>query len=240
MLKKNIRLSVVLVALVCALPIGLAGSQSAGVGAAIATLPTTFTRVGCILDKSISMRSAGIAPASPNDFAPVIRIIEKRGGEIGIGLVDEDINHGLLRLEVSPPPQRPDEAGNPLGRALKDLPAYRASLSQWQSETAQRVAAFRTTLAARLAEKSTARFSAINLQLRRVQVFLNEPVARGISVKPVLVVVSDGLDTTTIHRVTLTEGTRVLVVGSPARPEAFSYLKPLQFESLSAALRNIE
>jgi hypothetical protein len=237
---KRIWPAVVLVAIICATTNSPSASDRDTSPSPAAGVSRSVLRVACILDKSVSMRSAGIAPASPNDFAPLLGRVENQGGEIGVGLINEDINRALLRLEVPSPPAPPDETTNPLKRALKELPAYRAAFSQWQVEAKQRVAAFRAALAARLAENSTARFSAINLQLRRAQVFLNEPTGKGASVRPVVVILSDGLDTTTIPRVAFGESTRVLVIGSPARPGAFAYLNPFQFENLSAALRNID
>lgn len=66
-----------------------------------------LVRVAVLLDKTLSMKSGGTVAPSTEDFEPLLAHLGQAGGEVGVGLIDEDFNVPLLRVRASKRRLRP-------------------------------------------------------------------------------------------------------------------------------------
>jgi hypothetical protein len=218
-------------------------SHAQNVDVAVHAASVASLRFVGLIDKTISTKSR-IPQPSIDDFEPLFQRLRVTGGDVAIGLIDEDVAAPFLRLHIEAPPTKPEEPSgtNAIDRALKlnryrtrDLPTYLGALRRWQEATEELVRPFRTVLSARLAREVNARFSPINVALLRAQTFLQESPAETLRV----VIVSDGLDTTNQPRPHFDDSVGIFVVGALTSP-GFGDLPHRNFETLRAALEQLD
>lgn len=190
---------------------------------------------------------------SVGDLDPLFALLRDCGGEVGVGLVDEQSNRTLVRLYVPEPqlsqlPVPPSDQGNPFkrGKALQEYQAakqlYEQKQAQRRRDVDQRIAAFKTALAEKLKTKPDARRTDVWGAVNRAEYFLAEP-EHGWRQPPlkVMVLISDALDNVRAPSVQLplaSSATVLLINGSPSLG-ALEPLEPLRFESIDAAVRFI-
>lgn len=134
-------------------------------------------------DKSLSVRSARIAPLQEQDLLALINTLRQIGGELAFGLIGESSTRPLLRLRIPVPPMQPVSrlAQNPFERAEQDaafqeeMKSYEAKRQDWEAEVNRRVQAFMQAARPRLPEPAKGKATDIASALLRAELFLNEP-----------------------------------------------------------------
>jgi hypothetical protein len=113
---------------------------------------------------------------------------------------------------------------------------FDAQYKGWQTSVEGDVARFREQLTRLLSEPATAPRTDISDAIRRADVFLSEPQPPGRHpTHRYLICASDGRDNVRASPVAMSSQARLLIVNSSGSLGSLESLKPLRFESLSAA-----
>lgn len=208
--------------------------------------PKPPVRIGVMLDKTLSATWTRVPAVTVANFEPLIRLLGERGGEIAVGLIRDRSNRGLRRFPVSPRPAAPAEPNphqNPYllaearARYEADRRAYEAALAEWQSDLDQRLAAFSKDLRELLALPADACRTDLWDAIRRAELFLNEPQSAS---RPApqnwLLLLTDGEDNVGRPIVALRSKARLLVINGSDAVGDLAQLRPVAFESFSAAV----
>lgn len=209
------------------------------------TLPPL--RVVVFVDQTTSMDGARVAPVMAAQFAPVYERLAISGGELAVGLVRDDSDRPFARLFVPAPPDAPTARPQPknmfeAAAARKREDAERARHEQvrrsWRSDATARQAVFARTVEPLLARPADAPSTDIWSALRRADVFLSEPNAFARPTRNVVILVSDGVETTSRAAAPrLSAPAQILLVNGAGEIGKLAPLAPIRFESLDAALR---
>jgi hypothetical protein len=238
-----------------ALSIAICCSSCAGGGAAAVPetgLPASeepvALRVACFIDYSRSTPKSGVMQPQPAEFGELLSLVERRGGELAVGIICEKSSLPLLRVELSqePAPQarKPPECGNAFlrERAAAEYKAAKQQdeerMAEWRDENHKRMERFRGPLTQLLNRTVTANRTDVFGAVQRAAMFLAEPSTTWR--KPPLrfaLFVTDGIDDVGSQRVELPEGTTLILVGGSGGAGALSYLKPVVVESFGAGIR---
>ena len=140
--------------------------------------------VSVLVDFSASIAFYGVEIPSVIDLLPLIRLIDERGGELGVGAIQENPSTPLLRLRL-PPPEKglepPDEAVNVFTRKRR-LRVYRKARPEYQERERQRRAenkilidAYLPRLEAFLSKSASAQITNLWGNVNRANLMLMEP-----------------------------------------------------------------
>ena len=140
--------------------------------------------VSVLVDFSASIQFYGVEIPTVQALLPLIQLIDERGGELGVGAIQENPSTPLLRLRL-PPPEKglepPDESVNVFTRKRR-LRAYRKALPEYQERERQRRAdnkilidAYLPRLEAFLSKPASAQITNLWGNVNRASLFLMEP-----------------------------------------------------------------
>ncbi|MGQ9635818.1 MAG: hypothetical protein ACUVXB_16460 [Bryobacteraceae bacterium] len=193
-------------------------------------------RIALLLDQTGSANWTRTPQLRPEDLEPLIELVKRCGGELGLGLIRDQSNRSLVRLRLEQPPEPPG-AANPL-RAVKARPAYEKRRRQWEAETAEQIGRFREAAARLLAQPADARCTDVWGAVLRADLFLaEEDGAWGAELSRWAVLVTDGQHNCGGEPVRMRSQARVAVVNGSASLGSLAALKPARFESPQAAFR---
>jgi len=176
------------------------------------------------------------------DLRALIDLIKDRGGELGLGIIQERSDRGLVRFAVDERPAAPPpEPHNPLYRPRweRERQQAEAERNRWEAGLNTKVEAFLKEAHARL-QARLAGATDVCGAIRRCDLMLAEPS------KPetisFLVLISDGQ-----HNVrrsacpeSLTENARLLLVNGSDVQGIVEKYQPTRFESIAAAIKYIK
>ena len=140
--------------------------------------------VSVLVDFSASISFYGVEIPNALAFLPLINLLDERGGELGVGAIQENPSTPLLRLRL-PPPEKglepPDESVNVFTRKRR-LRAYRKALPEYQERERQRRAenkilidAYLPRLDAFLSKSASAQSTDLWGNVNRANLFVMEP-----------------------------------------------------------------
>jgi hypothetical protein len=210
----------------------------------------TPVRVVILQDKTGSATWTGTPFLQVGDLEPLFELLSYCGGELGLWLISDDSNRGLLRLNIDKPPIEPVEPpkeGNPYKVAEK-YAAYRREannfsnkLAVWEKESERRVAMFNADAELILKRSASARKTDVWGAIRRADLFLSESAsAWGQEPLCYAVLITDGKDNVRREKVrALGSAAKLLMVNASGSVGALEALNPLRFESIQSAARFI-
>jgi len=219
--------------------LGSCGRQHNDGGPKAVGISCAPVRIALLLDQTDSTNWTRTPQLRPDDLDPLIEVIKRCGGELGLGLIRDQSNRPLVRLRLERPPEAP-MAVNPL-RALKARPAYEQSRAQWLAESAEQIRRFQGAARVLLERPSHARCTDVWGAVLRADLFLaEEDPVWGPELSRWAVFVTDGQHNCGTAPVAMPSGARLAVVNGSASLGALSRLNPLRFESPEAAFRFVE
>jgi hypothetical protein len=199
-------------------------------------------------DKTGSAEETRTPDIRLDELEPVLRRVTECGGEISLGIIDEQSNSSLARLYVPEPPERPSEpvrSGAPgaVARALKEhraqLAAYTRTDSLRRAEAGRRAAAFRAEAERLLALPRDAQRSDIWGGISRAAYVLGEPGTWRRDPVRVAAVASDAQDNVGALSAPWPQDAELFLINGDPVLEHLQTLKPVRFESFGAAVRFI-
>lgn len=216
--------------------------------------------IGLMIDKTGSTKWTRTQQLEPEDLKPLIDLLRRTGGEIGVGLISDDSNRSLLRLRVEVPPIEPKvDIQDP---QVGDLDAYEAAQKQrdnnakraeleknqvsyldaktaWEKQTGQDIQQFSLELKKLLSVKPKFGASDVWGGIARCELFLAEDNSvwpQGATPHRFLALVSDGQHNVASNsQVSLNSGARLLLINGSRSVGELGHLNPLMFESAQAA-----
>jgi len=194
-------------------------------------------KIAVLLDQTGSTTWTRTPQLRFEDLKPLVRLVARCGGELGVGLIRDDSNRSLVRMRVEEPPVPPQE-GNPL-RVTKLRKQYQQREQRWRKQTDEQARTFEESVKALLARKADARCTDVWGAVLRANLFLGEPEPRWGRVVRWAIFVSDGRHNCGTKPVKFTSGAKVLVVNGSASLGVLGALRPLRFESPEAAFRYV-
>lgn len=201
----------------------------------------------CVFDDtSLSMDKARATPLKESDLQVLVDHLRSRGGALAFGLVGESSRLPLVRLKIALPPRPPAKPNdkNPFRRAEKET-AYAKLLSQYEEERARwskqiddDVEEFLQLVRQRLSAPRRDRTSPVFEALARANLFLNEQATWQNTPRRIVILQSDGKDSTGRKPVELSLDTTILLVNGSGSLGSLEKMqqRPRQFEAMSAAL----
>jgi hypothetical protein len=207
-------------------------------------------KVAFLQDKTGSANWTRTPQPTLDELQMLVDLLCHAGGELGVGLIRDDSNRGLLRLRIEPPPEdvpKPTKTGRPFADARRmeqyrnDKAVFQQRLAAWHAETEGRIARFRKDAQPLLDQRSDARSTDVWGAVRRADVFLNEddtawhrPTHRW------AVFATDGLhNRRAVKAAVMKNGARIMVINSDAQFGSLALLHPEPFESIEAAFRHL-
>ena len=206
--------------------------------------------VAGVIDQSGSMKLSGTPPVSVEDFKPLLDLISRCSGEIGVTFVRSDSAKPIERFRVDepiPPPLKPIQKEDEENYEFADRrDEYVSELAEWNKSVKEKTAKLQPKieeylnnlkpLLAQTPKGSTDLWSAIN----RVDVFLSEGDATW-RVKPnrYLIVISDAQDTIGKPKNDFKSDSVVLWVNGNASGKNLKDFPYKRFESYKAAVAEI-
>lgn len=196
----------------------------------------------CVMqDLSGSIAETRTPRITEAELRQLVELVMTRGGELAFGLIQDQSDRPLVRLEVEqPPPPAPPEPHNPLYRRRWERQRAEAEGARraWEAEQQKRAASFLQQVQGRL-QAPLAPYSDICGALRRCDLMLAEP--SGDSATGFLLLISDGQ-----HNVrsecpaSLAAQARLLLVNGSGVQGIVERYRPLRFESIGAAIKFIK
>ncbi|HSK73470.1 MAG TPA: hypothetical protein VK892_17360 [Pyrinomonadaceae bacterium] len=206
-------------------------------------------KVALLLDKSGSANVTRTNQPSFEDLQPVVDRLKLAGGEFALGLVTDNSNKSLLRLRIEPPPVEPAKPADE-GDAEKiaaEYDEFRQAqsdylrlLSEWKTETENRVSKFSSDATELLKTPADAKKTDVFNALNRVDLALAEK-DRVFSedVKKVIILNSDAQDNVKAKLNKLNSGAKLIVVNGIGSVGSLKDLNPELFESLETAVNQV-
>lgn len=209
-------------------------------------------RIVVLLDKTQSTTWTRTEHSpDPSEFEAVISLLRKTGGELAVGLIRDNSNKSLLRLQISPAPagepkapnsdgENPFEYAEKQAKYEKDIEEYKERFGQWQGETNQQINRFLQKLDTLLKHAADANATDIAGALARCDLFLSEPDDDPKQpASRYAVLVSDGQDTVGGQIMPMQSRPKLLLVNGAASLGSLEHLKPTRFENLRKAFQFI-
>ena len=207
-------------------------------------------KVAFFEDKTGSVNWTRTPQPTLDELQMLVDLLCHTGGELGVGLIRDNSNRGLLRLRIEPPPEdvpplqksgRPFADARRMEQYRKDKAVFQQKLAVWQTETDARIARFRKNTQPLLDQRSDARSTDVWSAVRRADVFLGEDDAAWH--RPThrwAVFATDGLhNRRAVKAVVMKSGARIIVINSDAQFGCLAPLHPELFESIDAAFRHL-
>jgi len=226
-------------------------SASKAESAAPATVQVALNslKIAILLDKTGSANVTRTQQPEPKDFDPLIDLLLKTGGELGVGVIRDQGNRSLLRLRIEVPPAKPTELPperNPFKEAERraryqsQIADYEKQYQQWFTKVGELRKVFMGALVTLTSQKADAPNTDLYSAVERAELFLCEPdITWPCPTHRYLVLVSDGQDNVQKKPIVVRSGAKVIVANGSGSLGALTHLNPEQFESLEAAFRFI-
>lgn len=213
-----------------------------------AALPVTAgppVKIDVMADKTASTQRTRTQQLQPADVDQLIDLLRLRGGDLAVGLIQDQSNRTLLRLRVKVPPSEP-EAPSQEGNAFEvaeRMEKYKADKNQaailkreWQAEVDADVEQFRGELSALLEREPNFRRTDVWGAIWRADLFLSESDAGWPQpTHRYLILVSDAQDNVKQPATPLRSGAKLILVNGSASLGSIASLNPERFESVAAA-----
>jgi hypothetical protein len=216
--------------------------------AIVSAPPSALIAIAVLLDKTGSAPKFGVPQPEMDTFELLIGVISSRGGDLRVGPINDHQPDAMIRLRVSPPPaNQPVPPKETTGNSFIDqekMENYLAQKSEfdsayqrWHEGVERDAARFQQQLKVLLLEPPTAPRTDILDAIRRADLFLSEPQPLGQQpVHRYLICSTDGLNNVHASPLTMSSGARLIIVNASGSVGSLESLRPLQFESLDAAI----
>ncbi len=210
--------------------------------------------VALLLDKSRSAPASLVSQLAPQDLDPLIELLRACGGELAVGAIRGRAATPMVRLFIETPPNPPvreemPKVGNPMilreQRARIErvysqrFSAYEGQSHHWATVTDAAVDRFRQDVRTVLEEPTTAPVTNVWAALRQADLFLSEPRDMRVTMRHVLVALTDGLHTAGGDPYRLQSTPELFVVNAAGEAGVLAAMKAQRFESFSAVSRAI-
>jgi hypothetical protein len=213
--------------------------------------PLVPLKIAILQDKSGSVDSTRTPRITMAQFDILIAALEKRGGSLAFGFIDDDSNKSFttLRIAARPiPPVEPSKEGNPFkvaeaqSKYKKEQEEFEINERQWRSETNQAIVAFRSAVTPLIEDRRRSRATDIYSGLNRADLYLAEAdttFSSDNSPKRYMLVISDGLDNMRRPLAEMRSQAQIILVNGSASIGAMKAFNPERFEGIEAALLRI-
>jgi hypothetical protein len=203
-------------------------------------------KVAVLADKTASSTENHIEAVAMSHVEALVRLVNKCGGAIALGLITDRSDRPLQRYSIEPPPTRPMAPPDniPPFEFSERRAHYEDALNRYQQAEASRLEEkaptrdqFFRAVRSLLERPATAQRTDMAGAVARADVFLSE---REVNVQTngrrVLVIVSDTLDN--VHRSlpVLEAGATIVVATAGTVSRLIADLDPVRFESVQAAV----
>ena len=220
----------------------------------VQALPCKPALIAIFLDFSTSTSEYGVELPTRADVAALIPLLEKCGGEIGVGAIQENARQRLIRLRIEAPPAPVTEpkredysnvfAYNKDRRSFKERRAeYEAQLKEREARDAPRIRVFLDRVERLVEPGATAGSTDVWGALKRGASFLDEdPLSWPVAPNRYLALITDGYHNRRgTHYEPLPQDVIVLVAHGSSDLGALNQLDPPPrcFESVQALFRYI-
>jgi hypothetical protein len=204
-------------------------------------------------DVSGSMDGTHTANVRAEDLLPLLDLLERVSGELGVALIGEN-DLPLLRVAVDARPVKPalpirtddgPEWARRVNHYREQFARYKTDEERWQKKVPPLIEAFKRDLSAMLSHERNDTNSRVLESIGRCDLFLNESdQVWGRATRRFLLAVSDGKDDYgPRHRsrkvLPLRSGATLYVINGNASTNSLASLQPQLVESLPAAVRQI-
>jgi len=214
------------------------------------TKPAHSVKIAIFEDKTGSTDNAWVQPMrvppmTVEGIEPLLRLLDRRGGELAYGIISDRSNRGLVRIVIpDPPPEpvEPDSRQNPFllveERAAfdKKMGEYREAMDRRKAVVVQQMNFFRDQVGKLTALPRNAPQTDIWGAVRRLELYMNEPLASKVPPHRYAIFATDGIDTSGAPKSRFESGTVLIVVNGSASLGAMEELEPQRFESLESAV----
>lgn len=211
--------------------------------------------IAVLIDFTQSISTYGVELPTVETIKPLVDLIDKHGGELAIGSIEENPRMPLLRLRLDPPeaPPVPPPASTDVFTRNKSMRDYRKDKASHQAReeerrarNAEQITVFENRLEALLRQGPTASATDVWGSLRRAETFLMEDpyswTSSGATPPRFALLVTDGQHNVSSSTykpldpsITVLVATGSRAIGNLARLDP----SPRWFESTSAAIRFI-
>jgi hypothetical protein len=206
-------------------------------------------RIVLLQDKTGSSNWTRTPQLTVEDIDPLIDLLKTNGGEIGIGLIRDTSNRGLVRLRIDAAPDEPkirQRTGRPYDD-LRQAREYRVEYAKWEqlfpawkNDVEGKIAGFKASVAPLLATNADARATDLWGAVQRADLMLSEPAATDISTHSWLLASTDGgHNRGRVLTRRLRSGARLVVINSAGTFGELAALQPLSFENIRASVRYV-
>jgi hypothetical protein len=182
------------------------------------------------------------------DLEPLIAQVVRCGGELALGIIDNQSNSVLARLyvpEPGMPPSRPEQRGTPFqlvqarARYESQRTDYDLTAQRHQADAQRQAQLFRAEAAELLSVPHDASRTDVWGAVARSGYFLGEPGTWQRNPRLIAAVVSDVVDNVGRQPVRFPEGAELYLINGAPCLGALTDLNPVRFESFDAAVRYI-
>lgn len=231
---------------------GVVADDNAGSAAVRATASRSAPVIAVLIDFTQSISTYGVELPTVETLKPLVDLIDKYGGELAIGSIEENPRMPLLRLRLDPPeapPTPPSTSSdvftrNKLMRAYrKDREAHEAREEARRARNAEQITVYLNRIEGLLRQGATAGSTDVWGSLRRAETFLMEdPTSWASTPLRFALLVTDGRHNVTSSTykppdpsITVLVATGSKAIGDLTRLDP----PPRWFESASGAIRFI-
>ncbi len=196
-------------------------------------------RVCVMQDLTGSILDTRTPRISEKELRRLLDIVKPRGGEVGLGAIQEQSDRGLTRLFVEDaPPEVPPPPANPLDmdRWREEAGKIEAQRRAWEAKLQARIEAFLTQAQARL-QAPLARATDVCGAIRRCELMLGEPTDSPTA--NFVVLITDGQHNVRASACPEEMTSRVLLVNGAGVLGILGRYRPVRFESVDAAVNYI-
>lgn len=196
-------------------------------------------------DKSGSTEHTRVQLMTVEVIEPLLGLLDRRGGELAYGIISDRSNKGLVRIVIPEPPVEPvepDSRQNPFllaeERAVyeKRMAEYQEAMDRRKTVVVRQLTSFREQVGKMTSLPRNAARTDIWGAVRRLELYMNEPLTSKMPPHRYAIFATDGLDTTGAPKPRFESGTTLVVVNGSASLGAMEELRPLRFESLESSI----
>ena len=225
----------------------------------LAIIPTAFgqntdrgpcqPRIAILIDKSASADGNGVPKLDLADFRPLLDLMIKHGGQLGVGAVQDDSRKPLLRLFIDTPPQKPPERQSDKTNVFliaqdqaefkREMDLYLKALSSHQDSADVEINSFSKRLGQLLDMPETLHTSDVNSAVRRIEGFMTEPSLSQLPDQKFVIFCTDGQHNSDSSSVATFPDDAILILVPGDQAGVLDSLNPIKFENPQAAIRYI-
>ncbi|MBN1827756.1 MAG: hypothetical protein JW884_01255 [Deltaproteobacteria bacterium] len=236
---------------ICLLSIGGCDQNLNDNKASVNTAPSPPPRILVLQDLTGSANWTGTPIIGQDDLKALIGLLYRRSGEIAFGFITDKSNRPLIRLQIDPPPVKPEAPsteGNPLKAAdrfnefNRQMKVYESDYAVWKVASDEKTRKFLATVASVLASPPKPRSTDIWGAVARLDLFFSEDTIFW-KQTPVnyACLITDGLHNNSRRkaRAPMQSKVKLLLVNATGSVGDLEQLETSRFESLGAAINSI-